>query len=65
METSTVRSTYITIKQAAEYTTLSRQYLGVLVRKGEVPCARVGRRIVFKIDALDAWLASRQNPAAK
>ncbi len=56
---------YLTVPEAAKYTTLSTQYLTLLARKREVPHSRVGRRIVFRSDRLDEWLAKRESKMAR
>lgn len=56
---------FLTLAQAAAFTTLSRQYLGLLARANAVPHSRIGRRIVFRRDRLVEWIAEREQiPAA-
>ena len=51
----------LSIDDAANYLTISKYYLYMLVNKNAIPHARLGKRIVFrKIDLLD-WVGSKVN----
>ncbi len=56
-----------TIKEAAAHyraadpnTALTEYAIRTLVRTGRVPCARVGKKYLVTIEALEAYLASGQ-----
>jgi excisionase family DNA binding protein len=38
---------------------LSRPTVGRMVKRGELPAIKVGRRVLFAADKLDAWLDAR------
>jgi excisionase family DNA binding protein len=42
---------------AHEHTGLSEAWLRELVMKGRIPFKKVGRRVLFSIPALDAWVS--------
>lgn len=45
--------------EAMEYTGLGRTLLTQLVTSGEVPAAKIGRRVLISRDGLDRYLESR------
>lgn len=49
-------SGYLDIKSATEYTSLSRRTLDYAKENGELPFIRKGRKIVFKVADLEAWM---------
>ena len=58
-----------TIKEAAEYfqendpqTCLTETAIRTLLRTGAVPCARVGRKYLVTIEALEAYLEGSERP---
>ena len=50
--------TWLSIEQAAEYTTLAAVTLRKLVYIGAVRYYKVGRRVVFKRDEIDIWMGT-------
>jgi excisionase family DNA binding protein len=46
----------MTVEAAGQVLGISRSYAYELVRLGEIPCMRLGRRIVVPVRALDALL---------
>ena len=51
---------YIDKKMATTYTSVSVRTLDYARGRGELPYHRVGRKILFKITDLDAWLLSQR-----
>lgn len=47
-------------EQAAEALGLSTRTVRALVARGELPCIRVGRRVLFRRATLDQWLRDRE-----
>ena len=54
----------LTIAESAEATTLSRETIKKAVRSGELAAVHIGRRVVIRPAALDAWLASNETDGA-
>lgn len=48
------------VKEAAEYIGSSVFKTYELVRKKEIPHYRIGSRILFRKEALDAWIAQQE-----
>lgn len=43
----------LTMKETAEYLGISYWLVNQLVRRKQIPCARVGGRVLFRVQALD------------
>ena len=50
---------YFTFKETLEYLKLSRSKLARMMKAGEVPYARIGKRILFRKADLDQFVESR------
>lgn len=50
----------IKVAEAAEYIGVSKDTIYKLVREGEIPHIRLGKRILFRIESLEAWLQERE-----
>ena len=46
----------IPISQTAQILGISRSKLYALVERREIPCIRIGSRILFKSDLLEQWI---------
>jgi len=46
-------------REAAKALGISERTLWTLTRAGEIPHVRLGRAVLYSIDALRAWLAAR------
>ena len=44
---------YVNAKALSEYTSLPVQTIYDLVHKGEIPCSRIGRRMLFDLKEID------------
>ena len=60
MELPKVRRTTLTMKEAAEYLGISYWLINQLVRRKQIPCARVGGRVLFRVQALDEYLKNME-----
>ena len=49
-------STFMTVKDVAEYLRMSEAKVYKLVKEGVLPVARIGKTWRFRKDLLDAWL---------
>jgi predicted DNA-binding transcriptional regulator AlpA len=49
-------------RDAARSLGISERLLWGLTQKGEVPCIRLGRAVVYSVDALRRWLDARAQP---
>jgi len=55
-----IQRTTLTAREASEYLGISYWLITQLVRKKEIPCSRVGGRILFRKDALDFYLTKQE-----
>lgn len=60
MELQKVQRTTLTIKEAAEYLGISYWLINQLVRRKEIPCSKVGGKILFRVQVLDEYLSSKE-----
>ena len=56
-----IHRTTLTAKEAAEYLGISYWLITQLVRRKQIPCSRVGKRILFRKEALDVYLSNKEN----
>lgn len=61
MATEKIHRTTLTAKEAAEYLGISYWLITQLVRRKQIPCSRVGKRILFRKEALDIYLSKKEN----
>ena len=61
MATAKMQRTTLTAKEAAEYLGISYWLITQLVRRKQIPCSRVGKRILFRKEALDIDLSKKEN----
>lgn len=59
-----MRST-LDAKQAADYLGVSYWLILELVKRGEVPVVRLGSRLLFRMETLDKWMASKEQERPK
>ena len=60
-----VERTTLTMKETAEYLGISYWLVNQLVRRREIPCARVGGRVLFRVQALDEYLKEKEEKSLK
>lgn len=60
-----VERTTLTMKETAEYLGISYWLVNQLVRRKQIPCARVGGRVLFRIQALDEYLKEKEESSIK
>ena len=51
----------LTAKETAEYLRISYWTLMDKARKGEIPCIRIGKRVVFSMERLDKWMEEQES----
>lgn len=56
-----IQRTTLTAKEAAEYLGISYWLITQLVKRRQIPCSRVGKRILFRKEALDIYLSQKEN----
>lgn len=61
MSVDKIHRTTLTAKEAAEYLEISYWLITQLVRRKQIPCSRVGKRILFRKEALDIYLSKKEN----
>lgn len=60
-----VERTTLTMKETAEYLGISYWLVNQLVRRKQIPCARVGGRILFRVQALNEYLREKEEKSVK
>ena len=61
MSVDKIHRTTLNAKEAAEYLGISYWLITQLVRRKQIPCSRVGKRILFRKEALDVYLSKKEN----
>lgn len=60
MEQQKVQRTTLTMKEAAEYFGISYWLINQLVRRKEIPCSKVGGKFLFRVQALEEYLSTKE-----
>lgn len=60
MEQQKVQRTTLTMKEAAEYLGISYWLINQLVRRKEIPCSKVGGKFLFRAQALEEYLSTKE-----
>lgn len=60
-----VERTTLTMRETAEYLGISYWLVNQLVRRKQIPCARVGGRVLFRVQALDEYLKNIEQESLK
>lgn len=60
-----VERTTLTMKETAEYLGISYWLVNQLVRRKQIPCARVGGRVLFRVQALYEYLKEKEESSIK
>ena len=60
-----VERTTLTMKETAEYLGISYWLVNQLVRRKQIPCARVGGRVLFRVQALNEYLKEKEENSIK
>ena len=60
-----VERTTLTMKETAEYLGISYWLVNQLVRRKQIPCVRVGGRVLFRVQALEEYLKEKEENSIK
>ncbi len=60
MELEKVTRTTLTMKETAEYLGVSYWLVTQLVKRKQIPCSRVGGKVLFRKEALDKYLNEKE-----
>lgn len=60
-----IQRTTLTMKEASEYLGIYYWLINQLVRRKQIPCARVGGRVLFRVQALDEYLNNKEQESLK
>ena len=61
MAIENIKKTTLTAKEAAEYLGISYWLITQLVKRKQIPCSRIGKRILFRKEVLDIYLSKKEN----
>ncbi|PGA71742.1 helix-turn-helix domain-containing protein [Bacillus pseudomycoides] len=50
----------ITAVEAAEYLGVSKDLIYNMVKVGQLPFIRIGRRILFRVETLECWMQNQE-----
>ena len=65
MELQRIHRTTLTMKEASEYLGISYWLINQLVRRKQIPCAKVGGKYLFRVQALDEYLNKKEQESLK
>ena len=54
-----IKRTTLTVDEVAEYLGISKEMIYILCREKRIAHFRIGRRILFKREAIDRWIDSQ------
>ena len=60
MEVEKITRTTLTMKETAEYLGVSYWLVTQLVKRKQIPCSRVGVKVLFRKEALDNYLKQKE-----
>ena len=60
MEVEKITRTTLTMKETAEYLGVSYWLVTQLVKRKQIPCSRVGGKVLFRKEALDDYLKQKE-----
>ena len=60
MEVEKITRTILTMKETAEYLGVSYWLVTQLVKRKQIPCSRVGGKVLFRKEALDNYLKQKE-----
>jgi excisionase family DNA binding protein len=61
---STLMPLCVGLQDAARLLSVSDRHLQKLTKRGEVPSARIGARVVYRVSALEQWLQGQEVKAS-
>ena len=61
MELEKIIRTTLTMKETAEYLGVSYWLVTQLVKRKQIPCSRVGGKVLFRKEALDSYLKQKED----
>lgn len=56
-----IERTTLTMKEASEYLGISYWLVTQLVKRKQIPCSRVGGKVLFRKEALDNYLKNQED----
>ena len=60
-----IKRTTLTMKEASEYLGISYWLINQLVRKREIPFLKLGGKYLFRVAALEQYLAKKEEDSIK
>lgn len=60
MELEKITRTTLTMKETAKYLGVSYWLVTQLIKRKQIPCSRVGGKVLFRKEALDSYLKQKE-----
>ena len=60
-----IERTTLTMKETAEHLGIAYWLVNQLVRRKQISCARVGGRVLFRVQALDEYLKEKEEDSIR
>ncbi len=65
MELEKITRTTLTMKETAEYLGVSYWLVTQQVKRKQIPCSRVGGKVLFRKEVLDSYLKQKEEASIK
>ncbi len=60
-----IQRTTLTMREAAEYLGISYWLINQLVKRKQIPCSKVGGKILFRVKALEEYLSEKEQASVR
>ena len=60
-----IQRTTLTMREAAEYLGISYWLINQLVKRKQIPCSKVGGKLLFRVKALEEYLSEKEQASVR
>ena len=60
-----IQRTTLTMREAAEYLGISYWLINQLVKRKQIPCSKVGGKVLFRVKALEEYLSEKEQASVR
>ena len=61
----TIDKKFLTLEELVDYTSLKKSTIYKKTMKRTIPHIKAGKKLLFKVDAIDKWLESQNQPTVQ